>query len=1179
MKRMFRYAAAFNADISALDTGQVTDMYGMFEGAAAFNADISAWDTGQVTSMDFMFNEAYTFNADISAWDTGQVTSMEYMFNGADTFNADISAWDTGQVTSMKRMFQGAVTFNADISAWDTGQVTSMDFMFNGADTFNADISAWDTGQVTSMEYMFSNAAAFNHALCWDTTGVTTDGMFGGSVGTAGCVICAVGQSGGSAASIEDSLTCLDCVPGQYAESKGLTNCKGCPAGKFSSASASTGCTQCLPGKYAASASATCSTCPDRQYAKQAESAACDDCQALECALGEYNICGAPTAHASDGGLCLPCLPGRFLDDGAPTAACQDDNSGVAWLSDYSCTTLALYGFCDEANDYSLQTNNRCPAACDSCTDAATGLGQWSTCRACVPGQYSLASSTQCFMCEPGKYQVEEQQPFCAVCEGGRYSVMAASTACIACSVGTYSSVSATVCSSCEAGKVQGLGAQSSCNLCDGASNEYQDETGRTSCKTCAACPIGARQGCGGSSKGYCTDCIPGQYIGLGVCTKCPAGYYQAGISAPLCEACPAGTYQHTEGQTFCRHCPTNSESSVHARSLTECQCKAQYFLCTSAASIARCRQDQCSACPYDAVCSLGENLQTLQSSKRFWRATENSTVFHRCLQPEACIGGRIIRSRDNQCAAGYLGVRCELCDRDSGFAVHYSPMKVCSLCGKSKGVISAFITAGAFVAVVLLLWACIKWKLLRCCTATSSVLVIAGEHKGRTGRLRKRRALDFSAPTEYEIYLDEPQGQQAEGVGAIREGSVCIHGEHLQLRRVSFQEMYQARVSKIKIAVQFFQISSGLSETYRLPFPPIAVNLLQCLVLLDFFELPRIVLALDCWRHFDYVARLYFQTLSFVVIMFLAVPNKARTAASLLPWVATWDHQKGDTPAEEGRKLSMSAPPTSGPPGHLMTVVTPAMLFAAQKVQSAFRSGCLNPRRQQAWRNIQILRNNIQNFVQEARTFSRDDFLLLFSYAAYTSLCDICFMFYDCKLYEDAKIYLVPDPSITCTSDRWLDTQYYVHVMSASLPLGIPCFYIYTLLKHQHIINPALLSIQKDRDYVRAFATAGRVFCSPSGCKLDGSALLAAQKKATQEWMECNPDLCKVLAGRDYCTQFERKRKQVGFAKAQVSGLQVSKVIHSLTCCYHFLHLDPIYAYLPVPTRSGSSTVLVTQI
>jgi hypothetical protein len=499
--------------------------------------------------------------------------------------------------------------------------------------------------------------------------------------------------------------------------------------------------------------------------------------------------------------------------------------------------------------------------------------------------------------------------------------------------------------------------------------------------------------------------------------------------------------------------------------------------------------------------------------------------------------------------------------------------MKVCSLCGKNEGVISAFITAGAFVAVVLLLWTCIKWKLLRCCTATSSVLVIAGEHRGRTGRLRKRRALGFSAPIEYEIYLDELQGQQAEGVDAMREDYVCIYGEHLQLRRLNFQEMYQARVSKIKIAVQFFQISSGLSETYRLPFPPIAVNLLQYFVLLDFFELPRFVLALDCWRHFDYVARLYFRTLSFVVIMFLAVPNKARTAALLLPWVATWDHQKGEArpnrkvadgvatgvrpltrtssrassqrgrfsaPAEEGRKLSLSVPPISGP-----TVVTPAMLFAAQKVQHAFRSGCLNPRRQQAWRNIQILRVNIHNFVQEARTFSRDDFLLLFSYAAYTSLCDVCFMFYDCKLYEDATIYLVPDPSIACTSDRWLDNQYYVHVMSALLPLGIPCFYIYTLLKHQSIINPALLSIQKDRDYVRAFALSGRAFCSPSGCKLDGKALSAAQKKATQEWMACNPDLCEVLAGRDYCTQFERKRKQVGFAKAQVSGLQVSKVIH----------------------------------
>jgi hypothetical protein len=125
---------------------------------------------------------------------------------------------------------------------------------------------------------------------------------------------------------------------------------------------------------------------------------------------------------------------------------------------------------------------------------------------------------------------------------------------------------------------------------------------------------------------------------------------------------------------------------------------------------------------------------------------------------------------------------------------------------------------------------------------------------------------------------------------------------------------------------------------------------------------------------------------------------------------------------------------------------------------------------------------------------------------------------------------------------------------MGVLLPLGIPCFFIYTLLKHRNIINPPLLSILKDKDYIQAFALCGRVFRSPSGRTLDGKALLAAQKKAIQEWVVCNPGLREVLAGRDYSTQFERKRKQTGFAKAQEWIKQRARDSNLLAHRYKFL-------------------------
>ena len=102
------------------------------------------------------------------------------------------------------------------------------------------------------------------------------------------------------------------------------------------------------------------------------------------------------------------------------------------------------------------------------------------------------------------------------------------------------------------------------------AGNEYQDEEGQETCKSCAACPSGEiRKGCSAASPGYCSSCASGyKKISEFSCDMCGEGTFE--LSNMQCRTCTAGRYSEA-GASGCTHCATGYYQEVKGRG----SCKA----------------------------------------------------------------------------------------------------------------------------------------------------------------------------------------------------------------------------------------------------------------------------------------------------------------------------------------------------------------------------------------------------------------------------------------------------------------------------------------------------------------------------------------------------------------------------------------------------------------------------
>lgn len=141
MSLMFSGCNSFNQNIGSWNVSNVTNFGSMFSGALTFNNAGFAmpWSNGfspLATSMLNMFAGAVAFNADISAWTTTNVTNMVTMFSGCTIFNKDISNWNVNKVGNMTNMFLNAVAFNVNLQYWNVNGSLNFSTMWSGATAY-----------------------------------------------------------------------------------------------------------------------------------------------------------------------------------------------------------------------------------------------------------------------------------------------------------------------------------------------------------------------------------------------------------------------------------------------------------------------------------------------------------------------------------------------------------------------------------------------------------------------------------------------------------------------------------------------------------------------------------------------------------------------------------------------------------------------------------------------------------------------------------------------------------------------------------------------------------------------------------------------------------------------------------------------------------------------------------
>ena len=144
---------------------------------------------------------------------------------------------------------------------------------------------------------------------------------------------------------------CVECIPGQYQDTKNSTSCKSCDADTFSVQTGSIYCQSCGSNTYATIGASECQPC-----GSQTSGTCCE-------------------GYVLTNGVCTPCVAGRY----ASNSGCQQCPDGQ--VSDEGSAS------CVECDANSIPFDSNSVSICVPCPDGFTKLNA-TTCAPCPEGSY-----------------------------------------------------------------------------------------------------------------------------------------------------------------------------------------------------------------------------------------------------------------------------------------------------------------------------------------------------------------------------------------------------------------------------------------------------------------------------------------------------------------------------------------------------------------------------------------------------------------------------------------------------------------------------------------------------------------------------------------------------------------------------------------------------------------------